>query len=274
VLLIARRRVALALVLIPAPIAFILFMGIQQRFFGRWLLPIFPIVALLGAYGAVELVRWLARARRLPVAALGAVVAVLMLAQSVVSVVRNDRVLSRPDTRSLTRAWMVDHVPAGAKVVIEPVVPDNWATDIGAPLPWTSTGARWRRFATWFTDVDANLQLLPAGQRRYVVVDEYERTLRPELLDEYVGSGYCWVVLGSLQAGRAFAQPKAVPSAIAYYAALATRAKLLYHVTPFGSRANSVPFNFDWSIDYYPPQYRLPGPEMSVYRLSGGKCGS
>ena len=60
---------ALALVLVPAPIAFILFMGDQQRFFGRWLMPIFPIVALLAAYGAVELVRWLAPAGRVAPAA-------------------------------------------------------------------------------------------------------------------------------------------------------------------------------------------------------------
>jgi hypothetical protein len=35
-----------------------------------------------------------------------------------------------------------------------------------------------------------------------------------------------------------------------------------------------VPFNFDFSIDYYPSAYRLPGPAMSVYRLHGGVCGS
>ena len=64
-----RRRLALALVLLPAPIVFIVFMGDQQRFFGRWLMPMFPIVALLAAYGAVELARWLIRTRRVPVVA-------------------------------------------------------------------------------------------------------------------------------------------------------------------------------------------------------------
>ncbi|MGH2874779.1 MAG: ArnT family glycosyltransferase, partial [Solirubrobacteraceae bacterium] len=41
-LLVIRRRLAVALVLIPAPIAFIVFMGDQQRYFGRWLMPVFP----------------------------------------------------------------------------------------------------------------------------------------------------------------------------------------------------------------------------------------
>jgi hypothetical protein len=169
---------------------------------------------------------------------------------------------------------MVGHVPAGSKVVIEPLVPDNWASDIGTSLPWTPTGERWTRFATWLTDVDTAGRPLPAGQRRYVLVDQYERTLRPQLLDEYVAKGYCWVVIGSLQAGRAFAQPRQAPRAIQYYAALARRARLEYHVTPFSVGAHPVPFSFDWSIDYYPRQFHLPGPEMSVYRLTGGACGS
>ncbi len=273
-LLIARRRLAMALVLLPAPVAFIVFMGDQQRFFGRWLMPIFPIVALLAAYGAVELVRWLARTWRVPAPIGAAAAAVLLLAQSLAAVLHNDSVLSRPDTRNLTRAWMVGHVPAGAKVVIEPLVPDNWATDVGASSRWTPTGERWWRYPTWLTDVDAGGNPLPAGQRRYVVVDQYERTLRPALLDRYVAGGFCWVVIGSLQAGRAFAQPRDAPQAVAYYAALANRAHLMYHVSPFSSHAHPVPFNFDWSIDYYTRQYRRPGPEMSVYRLTGAKCGA
>jgi hypothetical protein len=273
-LLLLRRRIMMALVLLPAPIAFIVFMGEQQRFFGRWLMPIFPIVALLGAYGAVEGARWLVRWTRLRPSFVGMLTVVLLLAQSLVAVLHNDAVLSRPDTRNLTRAWMVGHVPAGAKIVIEPVVADNWAADIGHALPWTPSGERWRRFATWLTDIGENGNPLPAGQRRFVLVDQYERTLRPALLDEYVARGFCWLVVGSLQAGRAFAQPQAAPAAVQYYAALANRARLLYHVSPFSSGAHPVPFSFDWSIDYYPRQYRRPGPEMSVYRLSGGRCAS
>jgi hypothetical protein len=271
-LLVVRRRVAMLLTLLPATIVFIVFMGDQQRFFGRWLMPIFPIVAMLAAYGAVELVRWLAATRRVPAVVGGIVAAVLLLTQSVVADIHNDALLSRPDTRNLTRAWMVDNVPAGSKVVIEPEVPDNWATDIGASLASAPTGERWVRYPTWLTNLDAHGNPLPPRERRYVVIDQYERNLWPGLLDSYVARGYCWVVLGSLQAGRAFAQPQDAPAAVAYYAALANRARLVYHVSPFPSSAHPVPFSFDWSIDYYPRQYSRPGPEMSVYRLTGGKC--
>jgi 4-amino-4-deoxy-L-arabinose transferase-like glycosyltransferase len=272
VLLLIRRRLSLAAVLLPAPLAFILFMGDQQRFFGRWLMPIFPIVALLGAYGLVELVRWLGRSGRAPLWLAGAVVSAIALAQGLATVIHNDVVLSRPDTRNLARSWMVGHILAGSKVVIEPIVEDNWATDIGGSLPGVSGGARWRRWPTWETNLDAQGRPLAAGQHRYVPVDEYERTLRPALISAYEASGYCWVVVGSLQAGRAFAQPRVAPEAIAYYAQLANQARLMYHVSPFAGTRHAVPFSFDWSIDYYPFQYARPGPEISIYRLQGGKC--
>ena len=275
VLLVVRRRLGPALVLVPASIAYIIFMGDQQRYFGRWLMPIFPLVALLGAYGAVALARWLTgpgSPRRVPAVLAGGVCAVVMLAQSVAADVHDDAVLSRPDTRNIARAWMVAHVPAGAKVVVEPVVSGDWAHDVGRSLPWTASGARWQTWNTGITDVAPNGTHLPPGQHRGVLVDEYERTLRPELLTEYAQLGYCWVVIGSLQAGRSFAQPRIAPAAIAYYAQLANHARLEYHVSPFARGARAVPFSFDWSIDYYPSQYTRPGPEMSVYRLSGGKC--
>ena len=42
----------------PPPLLFLAFMGLQGRYFGRWLLPIFPILCLLAAFFAL----WLARA--------------------------------------------------------------------------------------------------------------------------------------------------------------------------------------------------------------------
>jgi hypothetical protein len=271
-LLLARRRIGLALVLLPAPIAFIVFMGEQQRFFSRWVMPIFPIAALLGAYGAIELVRWLARRERIPLPLLTAVVVVLMLVQSAAASIHVDTVLSRADTANLARAWMAANIPAGAKVVIEPFVPDNWAMDIGRALTVAPSGERWRRWPTWLTNVDLRGHALPAGLRQFVFVDLYERYLYPGLVAQYARAGYCWVITSSLQAGRAFAQPREVPGAIAYYRALARQARLVYHVSPFGAAADPVPFSFDWSIDYYPRQYKLPGPEIDIYRLTSGKC--
>ena len=72
-LAIKQRR--LALILLPAPILLYLYLGHQTRFFARWLLPVYPILALLAAYAAVEFTRrWRARLdrRRRPVVRAGA----------------------------------------------------------------------------------------------------------------------------------------------------------------------------------------------------------
>ena len=194
VLLLARRRLAMALVLLPAPIAFIIFMGDQQRFFGRWLMPIFPIVAMLAAYGAVELVRWLARTIRLPVVIGGAARRgpAAWPERRRRHPQRRGALASRhpqPDP-SMDGPQHSGRVEGGDRA--------RRARTTGRPTsarshPSTPTGDRWYRFATWLTDLGPNGQLLPDGERRYVVVDQYERTLRPELLDEYVVEG---VLLG------------------------------------------------------------------------------
>jgi dolichyl-phosphate-mannose--protein O-mannosyl transferase len=271
VMLVVRRKTTLALVLIPAPIVFIIFMGEQSRYFGRWLMPIFPIVAILAGYAAVELVKLMSRARVIPPVFAAALVAVLLLAQSVTAVVHSDEVLSRPNTLNTTRAWMVKNIPAGSRIVVEPMIPNNWVFDLERSLPATASGERWIPFNTTLTNIYPNYVPLPVGQHRLVLPDQYESTLRPKLLHEYVANAYCWVIIGSLQAGRAYVNPK-VPMAIAYYQALAKYGTLMFHISPYSRGASAVPFNFDWSIDYYPRQYVRPGPEVSVYKLHGDKC--
>jgi hypothetical protein len=98
------------------------------------------------------------------------------------------------------------------------------------------------------------------------------RTLSPALIIYYERHGFCWVVSGFTQSGRVLADPRAVPQAIAYYRALALQARVEYRVSPYRSGRGPVPFGFDWSFDYYPLAYERPGPLMTVYRLTGGRC--
>ncbi|HZV75024.1 MAG TPA: glycosyltransferase family 39 protein [Conexibacter sp.] len=272
-LLLRDRR--LALVLLPAPLLFVLYMGSQERYFGRWLLPVLPIVILLAASFGMALVRAAAaHAPRLARPAAALVVAAL-LAQGVVTTVHDDRVLSRPDTRGSARTWLLANVPAGARVVIEPFVPVRWLEDPDRSHPATPSGGRWRLWNTARADVDdAGRPLGGRGRSRtrFVKVDKYERTLRPALLDRYEAAGYCWVVTGSAQYARAFAQPDEVPQAIAYYAALDRRGQQVARFSPYRAGAKPPAFNFDWSFDYYPLAYARPGPEIVVHRLRGGRC--
>jgi len=259
-LMVWRKEQRLGWLLVPAPLLFLAFMGLQGRYFGRWLLPIFPIVCLLAAFFALRVAD--AVSRRVP--RLRVVLIVLAVAamcgQGAVYSVHSALVLSRADTRNLTRAWMVVHVPAAARIVVEPVAPNGW-------------GLRWTKYDSLRPVIFADGKLEPNATRE-VGIEDYERTLRPALIPLYERLGYCWVVSGSTQFGRAFADPQAVPEAIAYYRALAQQAEVAYHVSPYASGKGPVAFSFDWSFDYYPLAYDRPGPEMTVYRLRGGRCGS
>jgi hypothetical protein len=151
-------------------------------------------------------------------------------------------------------------------------VPDAWATDIAHPNPGTDNGARWSKFPTSRSNIANDGSRIP-GPGRIVNIEDYERTLYPGLIDDYVRRGYCWVVVGSTQRGRAEAQPGVVPNAVAYYRALDRRAKLAFEASPYDKGKGPVKFNFDWTFDFYPLAYERPGPVMQIYRLRGGKCG-
>jgi Dolichyl-phosphate-mannose-protein mannosyltransferase len=270
VMLAVRDRRALA-VLAPAPLIFLIFMGSQSRFFGRWLMPVFPIACLLAAYLVVRLADAAGARRPALRPALLALGAVALCGQGLVYSLHDGQVLSRPDTRNLARAWLVANVPEHARIVVEPVVPDAWAQDLGHPSALTANGDRWSKFPTSRTNI-AHDGSLAFGAGAIVNIEDYERSLRPGLIDLYESKGYCYVVSGSTQRGRAEAQPRAVPAAIAYYAELERRADRVAEFSPYRSGHGPVAFNFDWSFDYEPLAYRRPGPVMTVYRLRAGAC--
>jgi hypothetical protein len=270
-LLLLRDEPRLAAVLAPAPVLFVLFMGSQSRFFGRWLLPVFPMVILLAAYCVFELADLVGRRRpalRLTAMALGVVA---VCGQGLVYSLHIGLVLSRSDTRNMTRAWMVSNIPERARIVVEPIVPDGWASDIGHPSPATANGYRWVKFPTSKSSIDPDTGQQLA-QPKVVNIEDYERILRPSLIDQYVAGGYCWVVTGSTQRGRSEAEPAVVPEAVAYYRELSRRGVVVYQASPYAKGAGPVKFNFDWTFDYYPLAYRRPGPLITVYHLQGGQC--
>jgi hypothetical protein len=269
-LLAFRDRLALA-VLAPAPILFVIFMGTQSRFFGRWLMPVLPIVCVLAAYLVVKAADALGDRRPALRPALLALGVVALCGQGLVYSLHEGLVLSRPDTRNLARDWMVANVKPHSRIVVEPVVPDAWAQDLGHPSPLTANGDRWAKFPTSRTNVasDGSIKL---GAGEIVNIEDYERELQPGLIDLYERKGYCYVVSGSTQRGRAEAQPGQVPKAVAYYAELERRADKVAEFSPYRAGHGPVAFNFDWTFDYYPLAYRRPGPVMTIYRLRAGLC--
>ncbi|HEV7808017.1 MAG TPA: glycosyltransferase family 39 protein, partial [Solirubrobacteraceae bacterium] len=162
-------------VLVPPVVVFVLFMGSQERYFGRWLMPVFPFVCILAAYAAIELAQWASRRSPALKPTFLALAVVAVCGQGFVYSLHSGLVLSREDTRNLTRAWMVANVPAGQKVVVEPVVPDQWAQDIGNPLPIVSNGNRWNKYPLSRSQIDPKTGARVSGPGVIVNIEDFER---------------------------------------------------------------------------------------------------
>lgn len=239
-------------VLVPIVPVFIVYMGWQTRYFGRWMLPVLPIVCMLACYAGVAAARALAAARPRLLPAAFAAVAVALCAQSLVHVVHNDRVLSRPHTLNVARAWMIDHVPETAGLITEPFRARSWRSpwDRARPSLQTSTDER-----------------------------QYAEYLEAGLVDQYRERGFCWVMATSNYWGLTLADDGRRDTARGYYEALDREGDLVFSASPWGpidspggAGEDQVPFDFDFSYDFYPLDYDRPGPMVHVYRLRGGKC--
>jgi len=227
-------------------------------------MPIVPIVCLLAAAAAVGGVDLVARSRPRLAFGLVTVAGILLCGQGLVYSVHSGIVNSREDTRGLARAWLVKHVPRGTRIVVEPIVPNS-------SRPPNNFVGRWSAFPDFLTHRGPRgILYVLAG--REVTLENYERTLSPALVSLYERDDYCWVVTGSTEEGRALVDPSVVPRAVGYYAALARQGTKVFVGSPFVRGTSSLPFNFDWSFEYYPLAYARPGPLVTIYRLHGGAC--
>jgi len=241
-----RREWARTLLVIAFPVILYVAMAVQGRYFGRWMLPIYPALAVLAGHAAMraaDTVRaWFPRLREGTAVALVAVVA---LAQPVVDVVRSDLLLARSDTRDIALTWILDAVPAGDRIVVEPAVPGSY-----------------RRVLR-----NAGLELYPVDRP----FQAYELTLHPGLVDDYRTGGFCWVMVNGHQHDRGIAA--GLTDAAAYYTALAAESELVLRASPFADESTPTEFSYDFSFNYYPPAHLRPGPVIELHRLRGCSAG-
>lgn len=240
--LIWRRDRGRALLLISFPVILYVAMAVQGRYFGRWMLPAYPALAVLAAYGAMRTVdAVLAHVPRLRQHSAVALVATVALAQPVVDVVRSDVLLTRTDTRAAALAWLLGEVPTGDGIVVEPAVPGSYRRELR----------------------NAGLELYPVSRP----FQAYEQSLHPGLVAEYRSRGYCWVMVNGHQHDRGIAA--GLSGAADYYRELAAESELVLRASPFASDADPSSFSYDFSFNYYPPAHRRPGPVIELRHLRG-----
>jgi hypothetical protein len=259
-----RRDRMRGILLISFPVALYLYMGTQTRYFGRWLLMIYPILALLAGIGIVrlaELVRGRSARHGWALSgALAAVIAALVLIQPVAADIRTSNVLGRDDTRQLARDWLVENYKNSLRVVIEPAVPDIYYRQVGR------VNAAKNQFVRGFV---TDLRRTRAFDAPVGADTTYASTLSPETIDTYRGTGFCLVMTNSLIRGRA--ENAQVPQALAYYQRLERESEHLIRFSPFKPGAEPVPLHYDFSFNHYPTAYERPGGIVDVYRLDDCK---
>jgi Dolichyl-phosphate-mannose-protein mannosyltransferase len=268
--LVLRRDVVRGLMLVAVPLALFAYLALQSRYFGRWLLPAYPALAMLAAVAISRAAELAPRMR----AAAAAVLTVLVLAQPLAADVRTAQVLGREDTLSQARAFLDDRYPPGLRVSIEPAVPGRyfrsnpegripaWLSRCPRRDGWTEPG--WSYVADGGRRVceqyKPGLFVRPDGGVR---ASAYHAVLGPDVIEDYRLYGYCHVLTVNVVRDRA----ERDRDARAYYRRLEDESELLREFSPYDDGAQPVPFDFDLSYNYYPTEYERPGPTVRVYRL-------
>lgn len=237
-----------AVLLLGFVLVFWFFMGRQERYYARWFLPVYPVLAVWAGYAVMRAVQ---AAPKRYAYAVGVGLGVLLVAQGVFTSIRNDSVLARDDTRQQAHEFLRAHLPERERIVLEPIASAGFARETES-----LTGKH-----IWNVYRPAKVQ-----------VEDYQGTLNPALLDEYAAKGYCVLVTGSTQFGRAEKEPDEVPDAVAYYDRLRKTGTLVAAFAPVADGEDLPNFNFDWSFNYYQGAYYRPGPEVQVYKLNNGQC--
>jgi 4-amino-4-deoxy-L-arabinose transferase-like glycosyltransferase len=270
-----RRNLVRGLLLVSMPVALFVYLAVQSRYFGRWLLPAYPVLAMLAAVAlarAAELVRGGPAARTGALAALTA----LLLIQPVIADVRTARVLGREDTRLQARDFLVSRYAPELRIAIEPAIPGRYyrVNPKGVDPPWLKRCPQRPRWTEpGFSYVDGYgrrvCQRFRPGQFTRpdggVRASAYHLVLDRGVIDEYRRAGYCIVMTISTVRDRAL--ETRLPGVRAYYGRLTRESDLLARFDPYEQGEDAVPFHFDKSFNYEPRQFERPGPVVHLYRL-------
>ena len=237
------------------PVALFLYLSVQSRFFGRWLLPVYPMLALLAGRRARARRRGRARAARPRLAGPGAGA---RLRRRALPAARGGLPLdggARPPRHARDRA------PIGS---VDPA-PRACASSSSPPCPTAGSGRR----------AAAARSGRPTGPSS----STSSSATPQEAHVEYTGDAAarrCWTATAPRAtapwsrwtSSAAASRPTARPAALAYYARLERESDLVFAVSPYRADAEPPPFSFDLSYSYYSPAYERPGPEVRIYRLA------
>jgi len=181
-------------------------------YFARWLIPVFPVLALLAGRGveatAEALLRRLGTAGLTPRRA-AAAIALVLAVQPARALVAMHRMYAHPTTYVLARQWVETNLPPGSRLVYE------WET-LAPPLRAQALGP--------------GFSVNRSNDKALVELSMSKLSVRGSV-EYYLRNGYRYFVTSSLMYAVYPNDPEHYPQQAAFYRDLLRRGQLLHQVT-------------------------------------------
>jgi 4-amino-4-deoxy-L-arabinose transferase-like glycosyltransferase len=169
------------LILVSLPLAYFVVMSLSQGHFGRYLLPILPLLTVLIADAGWRVVPRIIRRMKTPWAVkaaqpIGLVALLLVCVPNLLNSLRLDWLLSQADTRTLAKQWIEDHLAAGTRIAVE------WPYHTpplsnGFEIPPESTRDYWTDRVYGFGLADRPLEQYQTDGTQYLIGASYIRQI-------------------------------------------------------------------------------------------------
>ena len=251
-------------------------MGSQDRFFGRWLLPVFPIVCLLAAYAALLRRRRRSRGagRSSPAARRWRRASLLLRAGARLHGAQRPRARPRRHARRWRATGWSRTSRRARRSWSSRSSPDQWAQDAGPPAAGHARAATAGSSAARAARRSTTTARSARRTGRIVKLEDYERTTRPQLIDAYERGG---VLLGRhrldavrprVRATRTWCRRRS-----RYYDELERRGeRRLPRSARTATGDGPVDVQLRLVVRLLPARLRAPGPGDDGLPAAGGRC--
>jgi hypothetical protein len=260
-----RRDRTRAVLLALFPLILFVYLSLDaERYFARWLLPAYPVLALFAGVAIAGLARSIT-ARGAGRAALVALLIAVIMAQPIVANVRTGGVMRKADTRELARNFMLEELPSGTKIVVDNVAIRH---PYDVPLLGIERTPNQPEFTFGFDAPPKKDDGYPPDPVR---AERFLRDLSPARIDEYRSRGFCTVITMSWFRDRA--EIAGLDEAVAYYDRLDRESNVLFAADPYDDPNDPVRFDFDQTHLYWDSRYDRTGPRVEVRKLDNCENG-
>jgi hypothetical protein len=239
------RHRPIDLVLLSYPWLMFLYLGRQEMFFGRFMLPLVAPLILVSVSLVYEAVTESTNKSRWQMAAL-AVVWLILAAKPLADSVRFDSLLIQTDTRTIAKQWIEQNIPDGTRVAMDWLFHCPELSTLERPRANSN-----RNYVVWMPDFGEGSGLADHS------------------IDWYRQNGYQYLIACSSLYNLRLTDEVENQERQAFYASLDHELNASYTISPT-SDGNEPPFTFD---EIYGPAVSLwqrerPGPVIKVYRLN------